>query len=77
MGVRRPLSCDLNAPGAPKGAPTEEEFFLYHTEGVEASGFVENVDLNIANDFRPLMQNGVIQVRKNRQTSAPTTSRAE
>lgn len=30
---------DLNAPGAPKGAPTEEEFFLYHTEGVEASGF--------------------------------------
>jgi alpha-D-ribose 1-methylphosphonate 5-triphosphate synthase subunit PhnI len=30
---------DLNATGAPKGAPTEEEFFLYHTEGVEASGF--------------------------------------
>lgn len=30
---------DLNAEGAPKGAPTEEEFFLYHTEGVESSGF--------------------------------------
>ncbi|PIE09401.1 MAG: phosphonate metabolism protein PhnI [Rhodobacterales bacterium] len=30
---------DLGAEGAPKGAPTEEEFFLYHTEGVEASGF--------------------------------------
>lgn len=30
---------DLNAPGAPKGAPTEEEFVLYHTEGVEAAGF--------------------------------------
>ncbi|MGJ8623441.1 MAG: carbon-phosphorus lyase complex subunit PhnI [Yoonia sp.] len=30
---------DLNAKGAPKGSPTEEEFFLYHTEGVEASGF--------------------------------------
>ena len=30
---------DLNAPGAEKGSATEEEFFLYHTEGVEASGF--------------------------------------
>ncbi len=30
---------DLNSKGAPKGSPTEEEFFLYHTEGVEASGF--------------------------------------
>lgn len=30
---------DLNAAGADKGAPTEEEFFLYHTEGVESSGF--------------------------------------
>ncbi|MBQ2259765.1 MAG: carbon-phosphorus lyase complex subunit PhnI [Loktanella sp.] len=30
---------DLNAAGAPKGSATEEEFFLYHTEGVESSGF--------------------------------------
>jgi alpha-D-ribose 1-methylphosphonate 5-triphosphate synthase subunit PhnI len=30
---------DLNARGAPKGSATEEEFFLYHTEGVESSGF--------------------------------------
>lgn len=30
---------DLNAGGAEKGVPTEEEFFLYHTEGVESSGF--------------------------------------
>jgi alpha-D-ribose 1-methylphosphonate 5-triphosphate synthase subunit PhnI len=30
---------DLNAKGAPKGTATEEEFFLYHTEGVESSGF--------------------------------------
>jgi len=30
---------DLNSAGAPKGAPTEEEFYLYHTEGVESSGF--------------------------------------
>lgn len=30
---------DLNSKGAPKGLATEEEFFLYHTEGVEASGF--------------------------------------
>lgn len=30
---------DLNAHGAPKGSPTEEEFFLYHTEGLESSGF--------------------------------------
>jgi len=30
---------DLGSEGAPKGSPTEEEFFLYHTEGVEASGF--------------------------------------
>lgn len=30
---------DLNSKGAPKGAATEEEFYLYHTEGVESSGF--------------------------------------
>ena len=30
---------DLNAKGAPKGSATEEEFVLYHTEGVESSGF--------------------------------------
>lgn len=30
---------DLNSPNAPKGTPVEEEFFLYHTEGVESSGF--------------------------------------
>lgn len=30
---------DLNSEGAAKGSPTEEEFFLYHTEGVESSGF--------------------------------------
>jgi len=30
---------DLNAPGAAKGSPVDEEFYLYHTEPVEASGF--------------------------------------
>ena len=30
---------DLNAPGAAKNAATDPEFFLYHTEPVEASGF--------------------------------------
>lgn len=30
---------DLNSKDAPKGSPTEEEFYLYHTEGVESSGF--------------------------------------
>lgn len=30
---------DLNSDGAEKGSATEEEFFLYHTEGVESSGF--------------------------------------
>jgi alpha-D-ribose 1-methylphosphonate 5-triphosphate synthase subunit PhnI len=30
---------DLNSKGAPKGSATEEEFYLYHTEGVESSGF--------------------------------------
>ncbi|MBO6884535.1 MAG: carbon-phosphorus lyase complex subunit PhnI [Marivita sp.] len=30
---------DLNSKSAPKGSATEEEFFLYHTEGVESSGF--------------------------------------
>ena len=30
---------DLNMPGASKGSPVEEEFVLYHTEPVEASGF--------------------------------------
>lgn len=30
---------DLNAPGAAKDSPVEEEFVLYHTEPVEASGF--------------------------------------
>ncbi|WP_425049601.1 carbon-phosphorus lyase complex subunit PhnI [Psychromarinibacter sp. S121] len=30
---------DLNSPGAPKNSPVNEEFFLYHTEPVESSGF--------------------------------------
>lgn len=30
---------DLNAAAAPKNSPVNEEFFLYHTEPVEASGF--------------------------------------
>ncbi|WP_123194229.1 carbon-phosphorus lyase complex subunit PhnI [Pannonibacter phragmitetus] len=30
---------DLNAPDAPQNSPVNEEFFLYHTEPVEASGF--------------------------------------
>ncbi len=30
---------DLNAEGAAKGSPVNEEFVLYHTEPVEASGF--------------------------------------
>lgn len=30
---------DLNMAGAAKGSATEEEFVLYHTDGVEASGF--------------------------------------
>lgn len=30
---------DLNTKDAPKGTATEEEFFLYHTEAVESSGF--------------------------------------
>jgi alpha-D-ribose 1-methylphosphonate 5-triphosphate synthase subunit PhnI len=30
---------DLNAPKAPKGSALDEEFVLYHTEPVEASGF--------------------------------------
>jgi alpha-D-ribose 1-methylphosphonate 5-triphosphate synthase subunit PhnI len=30
---------DLNMPAASKGSSVEEEFVLYHTEPVEASGF--------------------------------------
>lgn len=30
---------DLNAAGAEKGSAIEEEFFLYHTEAIESSGF--------------------------------------
>ncbi len=30
---------DLNADNAAEGSAVEEEFFLYHTEGVESSGF--------------------------------------
>ncbi|WP_294927755.1 carbon-phosphorus lyase complex subunit PhnI [uncultured Paracoccus sp.] len=30
---------DLNSDGAAPGSATEEEFYLYHTESVEASGF--------------------------------------
>lgn len=30
---------DLNRPNAPARSPLNEEFFLYHTEAVEASGF--------------------------------------
>jgi alpha-D-ribose 1-methylphosphonate 5-triphosphate synthase subunit PhnI len=30
---------DLNSAEAPVGSPVHEEFYLYHTESVEASGF--------------------------------------
>ena len=30
---------DLNTDDAPVGSPVHEEFYLYHTESVEASGF--------------------------------------
>jgi alpha-D-ribose 1-methylphosphonate 5-triphosphate synthase subunit PhnI len=30
---------DLNSAAAPVGSPVHEEFYLYHTESVEASGF--------------------------------------
>jgi alpha-D-ribose 1-methylphosphonate 5-triphosphate synthase subunit PhnI len=36
---------DLNAAGSAKGSAVEEEFFLYHTEPVEASGFCIHLKL--------------------------------
>ena len=36
---------DLNMPGAAKGSATDEEFVLYHTEGVEAAGFCAHFKL--------------------------------
>ena len=39
MKVIAGATLDLNSPAAPQNSPVCEEFFLYHTEPVEASGF--------------------------------------
>lgn len=39
MKVIAGATLDLNSPAAPKNSPVGEEFFLYHTEPVESSGF--------------------------------------
>ena len=59
---------DLNAPGAAKGSPVEEEFFLYHTEPVEASGFCIHFKLPHYVTF----QSSLDALRGAKAVSAPT-----
>ena len=58
---------DLNAPGAAKGSPVEEEFVLYHTEPVEASGFCIHFKLPHYVTF----QSSLDALRGAKQTTAP------
>jgi len=61
---------DLNAEGAPKGSPVNEEFVLYHTEPVEASGFCIHFKLPHYVTFQSSLDN-----LRGAQTAAP--ARAE
>lgn len=58
---------DLNAPGAEKGSPVEQEFVLYHTEPVEASGFCIHFKLPHYVTF----QSALDALRGARDTAAP------
>jgi len=58
---------DLNAPGAEKGSPVEQEFVLYHTEPVEASGFCIHFKLPHYVTF----QSALDALRGARATAAP------
>lgn len=64
---------DLNAPGAAKGSPVEEEFFLYHTEPVEASGFCIHFKLPHYVTF----QSALDALRGAQAEAAPTESETE
>jgi len=58
---------DLNRDGVEKGSATEEEFFLYHTEGVESSGFCIHFKLPHYVTF----QSALDARRKNVKTEEP------
>lgn len=59
---------DLNAPGAPKGSPVNEEFFLYHTEPVESSGFCIHFKLPHYVTFQSSLD-ALRDARRQRQTA--------
>lgn len=65
---------DLNAPGAPQNSPVNEEFFLYHTEPVESSGFCIHFKLPHYVTFQSALDN----LRAARAgAAAPETAREE
>jgi alpha-D-ribose 1-methylphosphonate 5-triphosphate synthase subunit PhnI len=64
---------DLNAEGAAKGSATEEEFFLYHTEGIESSGFCIHFKLPHYVTF----QSSLDAMRDARAKRAPAEKRPE
>jgi alpha-D-ribose 1-methylphosphonate 5-triphosphate synthase subunit PhnI len=62
---------DLNAPDAPKNSPVNEEFVLYHTEPVEASGFCIHFKLPHYVTF----QSSLDTLRAARQAAAPAKAK--
>ncbi|MEO1293209.1 MAG: carbon-phosphorus lyase complex subunit PhnI, partial [Pseudomonadota bacterium] len=59
---------DLNSPGAEIGSVTDPEFFLYHSEPVESSGFCIHYKLPHYVTF----QSALDAMRGARQTRAET-----
>lgn len=66
---------DLNSPGAEKGSATEEEFFLYHTEGVESSGFCIHFKLPHYVTFQSSLD--AMRDAKAKKAAAQTSSQTE
>jgi alpha-D-ribose 1-methylphosphonate 5-triphosphate synthase subunit PhnI len=64
---------DLNAPNAQKGDAVEEEFVLYHTEPVEASGFCIHFKLPHYVTF----QSSLDALRGAQTAAAPQDTRTE
>nr|WP_319388349.1 carbon-phosphorus lyase complex subunit PhnI [uncultured Cohaesibacter sp.] len=63
---------DLNSRGAPKGSPIEEEFFLYHTEGIESSGFCIHFKLPHYVTFQSSLDAMRDANRKRAEAASPT-----
>lgn len=61
---------DLNSDEAPVGSPVHEEFYLYHTESVEASGFCIHFKLPHYVTFQSILD--AMRDAKAKATAAPS-----